>query len=90
MARGFTLAARAIAMSIVPTKGQSILAGTRGANMENQMLSQVGAISANWSLIHGLSLLLSAGRLGTIVRIAPEGTTKPQLLTTAARAVQTH
>jgi hypothetical protein len=57
-------------------RGITILAGTRGADMENPTLAQVGIITANWSLIHGLSLLLLTGRLGTIVRIAAEGASR--------------
>jgi len=69
-------------------RGITLLAGTRGANMENPTLAQVGAITANWALIHGLSLLLSAGRLGTLVRMAPEGTTEMDLIEAAVNSMR--
>src|ERR1700733_9064544 len=69
-------------------RGIFILAGSRGANVENPTLSQVGAMTANWALIHGLSLLLSAGRLGTLIRIAPEGTTEMDLIAAAINSMR--
>jgi AcrR family transcriptional regulator len=66
----------------------SVLAGTSGANMENPTLSQVGAMTANWAQVHGLSLLLLSGRLGTLVRIAPEGTTEMQLVESAIQSMK--
>jgi AcrR family transcriptional regulator len=69
-------------------RGISVLAGTRGANLENPTLAQVGAMTANWALIHGLSLLLSTGRLGTLVRIAPEGTTEMSLIEAAINSMR--
>ena len=69
-------------------RGITLLAGTRGANMENPTLAEVGAITANWALIHGLSLLLSAGRLGTLVRMAPEGTTEMDLIEAAVNSMR--
>src|SRR6201986_3163683 len=66
----------------------SVLAGTRGANVENPTLSQVGAMTANWALIHGLSLLLLTGRLGALVRMAPEGTTEMDLVESAIHSMK--
>jgi hypothetical protein len=76
------------ALQAARRRGISILAGTRGANMENPTLSQVGAMTANWALIHGLSVLLSTGRLGTLVRIAPEGTTEMDLVESAIQSME--
>ena len=69
-------------------RGISVLAGTRRVSMENPTLAQVGAMTANWALIHGLSLLLSTGRLGTLVRIAPEGTTEMNLIEAAINSMR--
>jgi AcrR family transcriptional regulator len=69
-------------------RGISVLAGTRGANIENPSLVQVGAMTANWALIHGLSLLLSTGRLGTLIRIAPAGTTEMDLIEAAINSMR--
>jgi AcrR family transcriptional regulator len=65
-----------------------ILAGTRGADMKNPTLAQVGAMTANWALIHGLSLLLLSGRLGTLLRLGPEGTTEMDLITAAIQSMK--
>jgi AcrR family transcriptional regulator len=66
----------------------SVLAGTKGANMENPTLSQVGAMTASWALVHGLSLLLLSGRLGTLIRIAPEGTTDVDIVEAALQSAK--
>jgi AcrR family transcriptional regulator len=66
----------------------TILTGTRGEDMENPTLAKVGAITANWSLIHGLSLLLLTGRLGTLVRIAAEGATEMDLIESAIHSMR--
>jgi AcrR family transcriptional regulator len=76
------------ALQAARKRGIAILAGTRGADMENPTLAQVGAITANWALIHGLSILLSAGRLGTLVRMAPEGTTEMDLIGAAINSMR--
>jgi hypothetical protein len=76
------------ALQAARKRGIFVLAGTRGANMENPTLSQVGAMTANWALIHGLSLLLLTGRLGTLVRIAPEGTTEMDLVESAIHSMK--
>jgi AcrR family transcriptional regulator len=76
------------ALQAARKRGITILAGTRGANMENPTLAQVGAITANWALIHGLSLLLSTGRFGTLVRIAPPGTTEMDLVEAAIHSMR--
>lgn len=69
-------------------RGISILAGARGANMENPTLSQVGAMTASWALLHGLSLILLTGRLGTLLRIAPEGTTEMDIVEAALHSAK--
>ena len=69
-------------------RGISVLAGTRGADMENLTLAQIGAMTANWALIHGLSLLLSTGRLGALIRIAPDGTTEMDLIEAAINSMR--
>jgi hypothetical protein len=51
-------------------------------------LVQVGAMTANWALIHGLSLLLLTGRLGALIRIAPEGTTEMDLIEAAINSMR--
>jgi AcrR family transcriptional regulator len=66
----------------------SVLAGTRGASMEQPTLSQVGAMAANWALVHGLSLLLLTDRLKALVRIAPEGTTEMDLVESAIHSMK--
>jgi hypothetical protein len=76
------------ALQAARKRGISVLAGTRGANMENPTLSQVGAMTANWALIHGLSLLLLTGRLGALVRVAPEGTTEMDLVESAIHSMK--
>jgi AcrR family transcriptional regulator len=76
------------ALQAARKRGITILAGTRGASTENPTLTQVGAITANWALIHGLSLLLSTGRLGTLVRIAPAGTTEMDLVEAAISSMR--
>ena len=76
------------ALQAARKRGIFVLAGTRGADMENPTLSQVGAMAANWALIHGLSLLLLTGRLGTLVRIAPEGTTEMDLIESAIQSMK--
>jgi AcrR family transcriptional regulator len=76
------------ALQTARNRGISILAGTRGANMENPTLAQVGAMTGNWALIHGLSILLSTGRLGTLIRIAPKGTTEMDLIEAAISSMR--
>jgi AcrR family transcriptional regulator len=76
------------ALQAARKRGISVLAGTRGANIENPTLSQVGAMTANWALIHGLSLLLLTGRLGALVRMAPEGTTEMDLVESAIHSMK--
>jgi len=66
----------------------SILAGARGANMEKPTLSQVGAMAAGWALVHGLSLMLLSGRFGTLIRIAPEGTTDMDIVEAALQSAK--
>jgi hypothetical protein len=56
--------------------------------VENPTLSQVGAMTANWALIHGLSLLLLTGRLGALVRMAPEGTTEMDVVESAIHSMK--
>src|ERR1700734_4506206 len=76
------------ALQAARRRGISILAGTRGANMEDPTLAQVGAMTANWALIHGLSLLLLTGRLGALVRMAPEGTTEMDVVESAIHSMK--
>jgi AcrR family transcriptional regulator len=76
------------ALQTARNRSISILAGTRGANMENPTLAQVGAMTGNWALIHGLSILLSTGRLGTLIRIAPKGTTEMDLIEAAISSMR--
>jgi AcrR family transcriptional regulator len=76
------------ALQAARKRGISVLAGTRGANVENPTLSQVGAMTANWALIHGLSLLLLTGRLGALVRMAPEGTTEMDVVESAIHSMK--
>lgn len=71
-------------------RGISVLAKTSGANMENPSLSQVGAMAANWGLLHGLSLLLITGRIGLLTRSAPHGTTEKELVEAALHRVFVH
>ena len=66
----------------------SILAGAREANMEKPTLSQVGAMAAGWALVHGLSLMLLSGRFGTLIRIAPEGTTDMDIVEAALQSAK--
>ena len=75
-------------LQVARNRGLSVLAGTRDATMENLTLAQVGAMTANWALIHGLSVLLSTGRLGTLVRLAPEGTTEMDLVEAAIQSMK--
>jgi AcrR family transcriptional regulator len=82
------LDARNPALQSARKRSISILAGTRGADIENPTLSQVGAMTANWALIHGLALLLLTGRLGTLVRMAPEGTTEMDLIQAAINSMR--
>jgi hypothetical protein len=56
--------------------------------MEQPTLSQVGAMAANWALVHGLSLLLLTDRLKALVRIAPEGTTEMDLVESAIHSMK--
>jgi len=70
------------------TRGIAILAGIRGATMEHPTLAQVGAMTANWGLVHGLAVLLSTGRLGALVRIAPKGTTEMDIIEAAINSMR--
>lgn len=76
------------ALQAARKRALSVLAGTRGATMQNPTLTQVGEMVANWGLIHGLALLLSTGRLGTLLRVAPEGTTEMDLIVAAMNSMR--
>jgi AcrR family transcriptional regulator len=82
------LDSKSSALQAARKRAISVLAGTRGANMEHLTLSQVGAMTANWALIHGLSLLSLTGRLGALVRLAPEGTTEMDLIESAIQSMK--
>ena len=64
------------------------LASAVGASRHEQIaaqalaLEQAAAIVRAWSLVHGFTMLLLAGRLADILRRLPEGTTVESLLET--------
>lgn len=46
-------------------------------------LAQVGAITRSFALVHGFSMLMLTGRLGPLLRLAPDATSEMDLLKAA-------
>jgi AcrR family transcriptional regulator len=57
-----------------------VLARTRGTALEHPDLDGLARMAAAWSLVHGFATLMIDGRLGTLLRAAPPGTTQIDLL----------
>ncbi|GLQ52597.1 WHG domain-containing protein [Dyella flava] len=56
-----------------------MLAESRDAPATQPSVEQLGKMLGGWSLIHGFTMLLLDGRLGPLIKLAPEGTTTDAL-----------
>jgi AcrR family transcriptional regulator len=56
------------------------LAAAGSISIEEPTLQQLGEVTRNWAVVHGFSMLTLTGRLGSLLRMAPPGTTMMDLL----------
>jgi AcrR family transcriptional regulator len=61
-------------------KAYEALGRSNSISLEAPSLEQVGLLTGKWALSHGLALLMLGGRLGALLRMAPQGTTEEELV----------
>jgi AcrR family transcriptional regulator len=64
-----------------------VIGNLTSISLAHPTLEQVGQIAGRWAIAHGLTILLLTGRLGGLLKMAPEGTTEIEIVESAFLAM---
>jgi AcrR family transcriptional regulator len=75
------------ALQLGRQRAYEVIGNLASISLVHPTLEQVGQLTGRWAIAHGLTILLLTGRLGGLLKMAPEGTTEIELVEAAFLAM---